>query len=74
MAKEKKVSTADLRQLGVAELKDKLLSTRKSLLQLKLKRGELKNPLKLRWLRRDIARLLTLMNERSTEGASEKSK
>ena len=57
----------------IAELKEKVLSTRKNLLELRMKRAEQKNPLKLRWLRRDIARMLTLINEKSTGGTVEKS-
>ena len=72
MVKENKVD--DLRQINVPELKDKLEVARKNLLELRLKRSEQKNPLKLRWVRRGIARILTLIKEKSTGGAIEKSK
>ena len=74
MAKAKKENTIEnLRQLGVNELKGKLISARKELFLLKLKRTEQKNPLKIRWVRRDVARILTLINEKSG-GSLEKTK
>ena len=66
MAKAKKENTAEnLRQLGVDELKHKLEAARKELFILKLKRTEQKNPLKTRFARREVARILTLINEKS---------
>jgi len=59
-----KVVVDELRQLGVPELTERLSSARKALFEQKMKRAELKNPLKLRWLRRDIAKILTIMNEK----------
>jgi ribosomal protein L29 len=72
MAKQKK-NIDELRSLSVPELKDKLLTARKSLLEMRMKRAEQKNPLKLRWVRRDIARILTFINQKSTGGTVEKS-
>jgi ribosomal protein L29 len=72
MAKEKKAE--NLRQFGLAELKEKLLTARKSLFNLNLKRSEQKNPLKIRWARREVARILTIINEKSSGGSVEKSK
>ena len=72
MSKKKK-NLNDLKALGVDELQDRLTSTRKELLELRMKRAEQKNPLKLRWVRRDIARILTLINEKRTGGTVEKS-
>lgn len=66
MAKEKKKE--DLKQFTLDELGGKLVSARKSLFDLKIKRSELKNPLKLRWVRRDIARILTTMQEKKGQG------
>jgi len=72
MAKQKN-NIDDLRALNIEDLKEKLLSSRKELLELRMKRAEQKNPLKLRWVRRDIARVLTLIKEKSTGGTVEKS-
>lgn len=74
MAKAKEKDTAEnLRQLSAGELKEKLASARTSLFMLKLKRSEQKDPFKVRWARRNIARILTIMKEK-TGGTAEKSK
>jgi ribosomal protein L29 len=66
MAKVKKERTNEvLRQLGAAELNDKLTLARKALFDLKFKKTEQKNPLKVRWARREVARILTIMQEKS---------
>ncbi len=66
MAKVKKENTTEnLRQLGADDLKHKLVAARKELFMLKLKRTEQKNPLKVRWARREVARILTLINEKA---------
>ena len=44
-------------------LKEKLVSLRKHLLELRIK--ELKNPHEKRWARRDIAKVLTILNEKT---------
>jgi len=74
MAKIKENTTENLRQLGVSELKDKLASARKNLFELKLKRSEQKNPLKIKWARHDVARILTIIKEKMTGGTEQKSK
>lgn len=65
MAKEKKIKAGDLRQLSITELNEKVASARKNLLELRLKRSEQKNPLKLRWVRREVARISTIINEKA---------
>jgi len=70
MPKEKKNRPANLRELNIPELKEKLLTARRNLFEQEIKRTELKNPLKLRWMRRDIARILTVIKEKETEGTS----
>ncbi len=58
----------EFREMGVEELRRKLAELRDELLKLRLRRGaeELPNPLRLRILRRDIARGLTVLREKET--------
>lgn len=70
----KKVTIDELRQLTVPELQERLVLTRKELFALRIKRAELKNPLKLRWLRRNVARILTLVKEKTAGGKIEESR
>ena len=72
MAKVKDTAE-NLRQFDIGDLKGKLVSARKNLFELKLKRGEQKNPFKIKWARHDIARILTIIKEK-TGGTVEKSK
>ena len=74
MAKIKENTTENLRQLDINELKGKLLTARRSLFELKLKRSEQKNPFKVRWVRHDVARILTIIKEKMTGGKEQKSK
>jgi ribosomal protein L29 len=67
MAKEKLVDS--LRQLGVDELKVRLVAARKNLFDMKMKKSELKDPLKLRWARRDVAKIMTIIKEKETSAA-----
>lgn len=62
-----------MRQFSINDLKEKLVSARKNVFELKLKRSEQKNPLKIRWARRSVARILTIIKEK-TGGTAEKSK
>lgn len=68
MAKIKENTIENLRQLNVQELNEKLVTARKSLFEMKLKRGEQKNPHKITWTRREVARILTLIKEKTTGG------
>lgn len=54
-----------IRALSVDELKQKELDLRKELfnLRFRLATGEVENPMRIRGIRRDIARVLTVMNE-----------
>lgn len=58
----------DLRDLKQEELKEKLDSLKKDLFSLRFKRssGELKSPLALRNTKRDIARVLTVLNQKES--------
>jgi ribosomal protein L29 len=74
VAKTKNKDNAEtLRQLDMNELNGKLISARKALFELKLKRSEQKNPLKIKWTRHSVARILTIIKEK-TGGTAEKSK
>lgn len=59
------MSAEELRQLNQGELQRKLEEARKELITLRVQHAsqQLKNPLKLRQVRRQIARVLTIMRE-----------
>ncbi len=50
------------------ELRQKLSDTRDELFKLRLQKsaGEIEHPMRIRTLRRDVARMLTVMKERET--------
>ncbi len=58
---------SELRALTVEELKQKEQDMRKELFNLKfrLATGEIENPMRINTLRKDIARVLTIMTEKS---------
>jgi large subunit ribosomal protein L29 len=60
------MESKELRDLTVAELKKKAADLRRELLGLRIARAnqQLKNPLKLREVRRSIARILTIIREK----------
>lgn len=60
------MKTAELRQMSVGELQKKIGEVRRELLSLRLQRAgqQLKNLLKIRGLRREVARILTIINEK----------
>lgn len=66
----------ELRQLPTEELKIKLQDTLEELVNLKFQHAlrQLDNPLKIRMLRRDIARLKTLLREREKTETLKKAK
>ncbi|MGQ9707795.1 MAG: 50S ribosomal protein L29 [bacterium] len=59
------MKASELRELGQDEIRRRIQEMRDELFKLKLRRAgeELPNPLRLRVLRRDIARLLTVLKE-----------
>ncbi len=59
------MKASKLRELSVAELEQRLNETTQKLFQLKFKNasGKIKNPLEIRLLRRDIARIKTVLAE-----------
>jgi len=60
------MKTAELRQLTIQELGKKAADLRRELMNLRFQRSgqQLKNPLKLREVRRMIARILTIIKEK----------
>jgi large subunit ribosomal protein L29 len=61
------MKSSDLRELTGEELKQKEMELRKELfnLRFRLATGEVENPMRIRAVRRDIARVLTVMTERT---------
>jgi large subunit ribosomal protein L29 len=60
------MKTSELREMTVGELQRKVSELRRELLTTRIQHAaqQLKNPLKLRVTRREIARILTIMNEK----------
>jgi large subunit ribosomal protein L29 len=60
------MKTAELRQLTIQELGKKAADLRRELMNLRFQRSgqQLKNPLRLREVRRMIARILTIIKEK----------
>ena len=60
------MKTAELRQLTIQELGKKAADLRRDLMNLRFQRSgqQLKNPLRLREVRRMIARILTIIKEK----------
>ncbi|MFN3505164.1 MAG: 50S ribosomal protein L29 [Caldimicrobium sp.] len=56
----------ELRELSLPELKEKLIELRQELFNLRFQKSihRLENPMKLRNLRREIARVLTVIREK----------
>ncbi|MCB5230477.1 MAG: 50S ribosomal protein L29 [Candidatus Cloacimonas sp.] len=63
------MKASELRELSVEELKTKLEDLREELFNLRFQnaRNPLENPLKMRFVRKDIARVLTILTERKEE-------
>jgi large subunit ribosomal protein L29 len=59
----------ELRELGIDELNKKAEEARRELLSARISKAnqQLKNPLKVRELRRSIARILTIINEKGAK-------
>ena len=59
--------TRDLRELAVEDLERKLSETRQELFNLRFQSatGALENPARIRLAKREIARVLTVLNEKS---------
>ena len=65
------MNTKEIRELAPAEIETKLRATRDELLQLRLKKntGQIEKPHVIRVLRKDIARLETILREKSAKAA-----
>ncbi|MDD6029725.1 MAG: 50S ribosomal protein L29 [Kiritimatiellae bacterium] len=64
------MKTKELKELGAEELAAKIRETRKELADLKLKlasKVEVEKPVRIRTLRREIARMLTVQNQAKKE-------
>lgn len=63
------MKTSDLRQLSLEELQQKLRTTREALLESRLRKqsGQLERTHEIKQMRRDIARLQTLINDKSRQ-------
>ena len=67
------MKTSELRALTVDELKRKESDLRKELFNLRFQRatGEIENPMRIRAVRKDIARILTIVTEKTKSGKKE---
>ena len=65
----KKTKTSDLRNLNAGELETKLSDAREELMKLRFQQvtGQLTDSSRLRILRRDIARMQTVLREQASE-------
>lgn len=63
------MNTAEIRDLGVEELEQRVAQTRRELFNLRFQNatGQLENTGQLKEVRRDIARLLTVLNQKQQE-------
>ena len=59
--------TSELKTLTIEELKQEEVNLRKELFNLRFQRttGEIENPMRIKQVRRDIARVLTIMTEKN---------
>ncbi|CDF11708.1 50S ribosomal protein L29 [Mycoplasma sp. CAG:776] len=62
----------DLRELSDKELESKIIETKKELFNLRMKQstGTLEKPSKIRELRKDVARMKTILKERELAGGN----
>ncbi|UCD36475.1 MAG: 50S ribosomal protein L29 [Nitrospiraceae bacterium] len=60
---------SDLRTMTVDELRSQERDLRRELFNLRFQQvtGEIENPMRIRHIRKDIARVLTVLNEKSRE-------
>lgn len=70
------MKTSEMRALSINELKQKETDFRKELFNLKfqLSKGELENNMRVRAVRKDIAKLLTVITEKEKAAAGEAAK
>ena len=65
-----KMKASDVRKMSVAELETKLSDLKKDLFQLRLQHAtnQLENPVKIAQVKRDIARVKTIIREQQLAG------
>jgi large subunit ribosomal protein L29 len=65
------MTSKEIRELSPVEITTKLRETREQLLQLRLRKqiGQVEKTHELRFLRKDIARLETVLNEKNRQAA-----
>lgn len=64
----------ELRKLSDKDINEKIVASKKELFELRLKQstGNLEKPSKIRELRKDVARMKTILNERTMENGGDK--
>ena len=69
----KSMKVEEIRKMAAEEIRKKLTDTRDELMKLRFQQvsGQLPDPSKMRFKRRDIARMLTILNERKAEAKGE---
>ena len=69
------MKASEIRKLGDVELREKVQELKDELFNLRFQKatGQLENPLRLREVRRDIARCKTIVRERELEAAAKQS-
>lgn len=65
------MKTKEIRELGSEELKSKEKALKKELFELKYQRkiGRVEKPSRFKVIRRDIAKIFTIINEREKDGS-----
>ena len=64
------MKTNEIRKLSTEEINKKIAETKEELFNLRMKQatGNLENPMRIRELRKTVARLKTILRERELEG------
>ena len=65
------MKSAEIRELSTAEMNEKLTDLKAELFHLRFQHAinQLENPARIRAVKKDIARILTVMNEKAENGA-----
>lgn len=63
----------EIRELSMDEMRQKEREVAEEIFRLRMRKstGQLENPMRIRFLRRDLARLKTIQHERATRGTGE---
>ena len=63
------MKASKIREKTTEEIRQELKESKQKLFQMKFENsmGQLKNPLKILYLRRDVARMVTILNEKKAE-------